>query len=60
MPTTLFVPLNDDLPEQHPGFRQDRLVPYQTDLPCYRWLAPGAVAPEVKHDPQEVRHDVAR
>lgn len=60
MPTTLFVPLNDDLLDLHPGFRQDRLVPYLTDLPCLRGLAPEAVVPDVKHDPQEVRHVAAR
>lgn len=58
MTATLFVPLNDELPE-HPGYREDRLVPYRTDLPCYHWLAVEPVVTEATHDRQEVRHVAA-
>ena len=56
MPTILFVPLNDDLLEQHPEFLHERLVPYRTDLPCFHALSLDHVAPEVKQDPWEARH----
>ncbi len=60
MTTTLFVPLNDDLIEQHPELLQGRLVPYRIELPCYRGLAPVHVVPEAGQDRQEVRHDAAQ
>lgn len=60
MTATLFVPLNDDLIEQHPELLQGRLVPYRTELPCYRGLAPVRPRPEVELDSPEVRHVAAQ
>jgi len=60
MSIMLFVPMNDDLIEQYPGPLQERLVPYRTDLACFRGLASEQVASEVKHDRQEVRHVAAQ
>lgn len=60
MTTTLFVPLNDDLIEQHPEFLHERLVPYRTELPCYHALAFETLAADVTQPSREVRHVAAR
>lgn len=39
-----FIPMTDELIERPP--RRARLVPYQVDLPCFRW----AVVTETERD----------
>lgn len=59
MTTALFVPLNDDLIEQHPEFLHERLVPYRTELPCYHALASEPRVADVLAPSREVRHVAA-
>lgn len=56
MTTTLFVPLNDDLIEQYPEFLHERLIPYQTELPCYHALASEPRVADVTLPSREVCH----